>query len=350
MGEEGGRVVPLHYGSPLQEAAAARAGGAIGDLSHAGRIRLRGSGALSLLEKICTADVVRQEDDTGAVTLLCNQRGGVIDICYLLRFDDSWTLTCSPGNADRIVQHARAADTGGTTIDDLSASTCQFAVTGTGAEEILGRRLPIDIAGLPRGAARSGSLMIARYTAARIGPVPSWSLEVILPEMFAGKAWDHVTDAAGGGMLTPCGTIARDILRLEHGLPRWGCELNETVDPVAAGLEYLLREEGGYIGAAAIAAIGTSPPRRRVSLACALPRDGDPAAVRLPPSGSPLTGDDGRELGTLTSAAAGTDGAGLVAQGYVSSDRAAAGTGVVLADLPGRPRGTITRVFGGRQE
>ena len=77
LGEEGGWVVPLYYAGGLEEAAEVRRRAGLFDLTHLGRIRIRGDGALDLLERACTGDVAHQEDDTAAYTLLCNERGRV---------------------------------------------------------------------------------------------------------------------------------------------------------------------------------------------------------------------------------------------------------------------------------
>ena len=57
--------------------------------------------------------------------------------------------------------------------------------------------------------------------------------------------WQRLYDAGA----TPCGLGARDVLRLEAGLPLHGHELSDTVTPIEAGLSRFVRRDGGYNGA-----------------------------------------------------------------------------------------------------
>ena len=56
-----GAVVPDHYTDPPDEVRAVRQRAGVLDISHLGRIRIRGDGALELMERLCTADVAHQE-------------------------------------------------------------------------------------------------------------------------------------------------------------------------------------------------------------------------------------------------------------------------------------------------
>ena len=80
MGQEGGWEVPLSYSGALDEAAETRRLASVFDMSHVARIRIRGSDATSLLEKLCTTDIAHQEDDTAAATLLLNETGSYLDV------------------------------------------------------------------------------------------------------------------------------------------------------------------------------------------------------------------------------------------------------------------------------
>ena len=63
----------------------------------------------------------------------------------------------------------------------------------------------------------------------------------------------------------PCGLGARDTLRLEAAMPLYGHELNETIDPIQAGLAWAVKlDKGDFIGRDALqaAAHDTTKPVR----------------------------------------------------------------------------------------
>jgi aminomethyltransferase len=266
-----GWEMPLRYGEVAAECRRVHERAGVFDISHVGRIRIRGDGALDMLEHVCTHDVARQEDDWAACTLLLNQRGGIVDHGMLVRLEDYWLLTCSPSRRAPVLAHLKEqAERFGARVDDQTGGTTMVCLAGPAAAGALDAVLPERVSALPRGAGRLGSMMLARYIALRRGATSLWSLEVVLPNMFAGPAWGYITKKAGPNAVAPAGQAAWDVLRIEAGLPRFGCEIDEGVDPVTAGLEAALRPEGGYLGAEAVAAIRAAGTRlRRVGLRAA---------------------------------------------------------------------------------
>jgi len=298
MGIEGGWEVPMSYSGALAEAAEVRDRACVFDVSHVGRIRIRGSEALSLVEKLCTTDVVHQEDDTAACTLLLNESGGILADAIVARLEGFWLITTDPCNRQKILDHATAVCEGmSVKVDDQTEKGAMLAVTGAVAREVLDSVLPEKAGDLPPGATKIGSMMIARYIVMRTSFTGMWGLEVILPKMFIAKAWRFITEKAGPNSLKPAGMTARDILRIEAGLCRYGHELNETIDPFTAGLESLVDFEHEFIGRQALTVLrNKGASRRRVGLR--LDCLEMPVIVRL---GDTVFNSEGLEVGAITS-------------------------------------------------
>ena len=154
--------LPLSYLGALDEAREVRRRAGVFDVSHIGRIRIRGNGALDLLEHVCTADVTRQEDNTAQSTLLCNAAGGILDAGFIVRLETFWVLTTSPGNREKVLNHLQPfADEFGAKVDDQTFKTCQLAVTGPAAATVLDTVLPEKVSTLPSHTAKMGSLLLA---------------------------------------------------------------------------------------------------------------------------------------------------------------------------------------------
>ena len=188
---------------------------AVMDLSHLGRLRIRGDGALDLLDALCDSDIARQEDDTVVPMAIRSADGATLDHICLSRLETMWLVTTSAGQREAVLALLKAtADTMDlkVKIDDQTLKTTHLAVAGSAARELLDGLLPEPPSSLSRGQARMGNFMIAKYIALRTGRLPVWSLEVIIPNMMAGPAWDFITHKAGKGekTLPPVGTQAID--------------------------------------------------------------------------------------------------------------------------------------------
>jgi aminomethyltransferase len=324
MAEEAGWDIPLSYGDPLAEVRQARSRVGVCDVSHIGRIRVRGDGAPELLERACTADVTRQEDDTALYTLLCNERGGVIDQAFVLRLPDFWVLTCSPICREKVLRHlqALAADFDAK-VDDQTEKTSQIALTGPAAAEVLDKVLPMKVSQLPPLAARTGSVMFARYIAMRTSYSGQWSIEVILANMMAGQAWRFITQKAGENCMPPIGLAARDVLRIEAGLARYGHELNETIDPIAAGLEKSVDFAHDFLGREALqAAKACAATRKLVGLVL---QEAGAGQANIPRQGTAVSDKDGREVGAITSGTYSPTLKRAIAMAYVALSAAGLG-------------------------
>ncbi|MBN1942806.1 MAG: aminomethyltransferase family protein [Phycisphaerae bacterium] len=322
MGEEGGWAVPMSYSGALEEASLAHKAAVLFDLSHLGRIRIRGDGALELLQRVCTADVARQEDDTVLHTLLCNERGGILDECRLIRLVNFWVLTCNAMNREKLLEHLLFQKIPDARVDDQTFKVGQLAVLGPTAQKILNHVLPISVDNLQPGQAKMGSLMIANYIAARTSLAGGWGLEVMVPTMFLARAWDYVMKQTGENALAPAGMAAWDVLRIEAGRCRYGHELHEAVDPITAGLRSSVSFDHDFLGAEALKnVLKKGPSRRRVLMVGGKTApSGKPVTTSIPLMGTNVIGKEDRHVGEITSATFSPTYERPLAMAYVATD------------------------------
>src|SRR5208283_3065551 len=100
--EFGGWEMPVQYASITQEHLAVRTAAGLFDISHMGEVRLSGAGAAGFLNHTLTNDINKLAVGQGQYTLLCNERGGVIDDLYAYRLADEEFLLII--NAARIAE------------------------------------------------------------------------------------------------------------------------------------------------------------------------------------------------------------------------------------------------------
>jgi aminomethyltransferase len=314
-----GWAMPLLYTSILDEHAKCRADAVAFDVSHMGRLRVTGGGAYKLLDKVCSADIVTQEDNTARYSLLCNQRGGVIDDTFILRLEGEWMVVCNASNRLKVVEHIQSVNAAagyGANIEDTTGDSAMIAVQGPKALARLAELLPFDVGAVGRHELLTGDLMGVRYIASRTGYTGEVGFEIILPASAGAQAWDALTSSG----FAPAGLGSRDVLRLEAALPLYGHELNEMIDPVTAGLGRAARKEGDYVGAAAIAEVRRKgAPRKLVGV-----RVGSPRIARQ----GVVVYADGWEVGAVTSGTFSPSCDASIALAYV--DRQFAGIGQEL--------------------
>ena len=347
MGETAGWEMPLAYRGAIDEAMSVRRRAGVFDIGHSGRIRIRGDGALDLLERVCTHDVAHQEDNTSARTLMLNERGGILDICRLVRLEDSWLLIASPINRTKIVEHMQSLAEGfSAQVDDRTQKDAALLVAGPTApallDAVLEGVLGEKVSQLSPDSARAGTHLLARYVVVRTDELGFWSAQVILPHLLMGQAWRYITQKAGDGCIAPAGLAAWDVLRIEAGQSAYGQEINESFDPYLAGVGSLVDLGHEFIGADACRTLSArTPPRRLVGLVICSgkasvvnrgqsPKSGDSPLVPIPRQGSAVLDFDGNEIGAVTS---GTFSPLLdcpVALAYVAKSAAAPQTPVTI--------------------
>ena len=149
----------------------------------------------------------------------------------------------------------------------VTDTVAQLALQGPKAPAILKKLLPEDQ--IPKGyytALPNVEIQGMKCMISRTGYTGELGYEIYTSNEDAPKLWKVLREAGEEFGLIPCGLGARDTLRLEAAMPLYGHEMDETVTPLEAGLDFgvkLNKEE--FIGKDALVAAG-APKRVRVGL------------------------------------------------------------------------------------
>ncbi|HEY1944368.1 MAG TPA: glycine cleavage system aminomethyltransferase GcvT [Roseiarcus sp.] len=336
MGPFAGYDMPIQYcQGVLAEHLQTRARAGLFDVSHMGQARLDGpdhATTARALERLCPADILGLAQGRQRYSQFLNPDGGVIDDLMIARSPDADGRLNLVVNAARkavdyaLLEVALPADVRLTRLDDAAL----IAVQGPAAAAALARVAGDEAtAAMPFMSVRPIRFGPFETQVSRSGYTGEDGYEISLAaadaEAFARRLLQE-------DEIEPIGLGARDSLRLEAGLCLYGHELDETTDPVEAGLAWSIQKrrriEGGFPGAARIqAALASGPARRRVGLR--------PDGRAIAREGAEIVDAQGRPIGRVTSGGFGPSVNAPIAMGYIASGAAAdAALGLMVRGKP----------------
>ena len=286
--------IPLHFGAQQETWRAAQQQAVLLDRSHEARLRLSGSSALDLLQRISTNDVSAPGLHEGCATIFTTWHGRVLDRVELWRESESLLLLGGPGRAaplrDYLQRNVFFNDD--LQIHDLAPHFVLFDLIGPAAHELLALDGVGDARpGLWRSRIAGHELLVAERKPPGVSRV-----SLLLPEEAAVPVW-HTLCA---GTARPAGSLLFNALRVRAGLPAAGSELSEDYIPLELGLwDEVSFSKGCYTGQEIIARMESRGQLARMLVQLRPECDVEaPADLLL----------GGRVVGRLTSCAAAPDG------------------------------------------
>ena len=269
-----GWEMPLLYGSIIDEHLQVRRSGGLFDVSHMGRLRFTGRDACKVLDRLCTRQILGMQDGHVRYSIICNTRGGCRDDVLVYKIKDcEYLMVCNGANREKILSHIEDNRQEFVfKLKDETESTAMIALQGPSVMDLLAK-VSSEIPNLKRYRFATKNLFIAKLLISRTGYTGEDGVEVILPTKFAKKAVDlMLSNMEDPTTITPAGLGARDSLRLEAGMPLYGHELTEEIDPLCAGLSFAVKLDKGvgenqaeqFIGQEALQAIAQQGPSTKL--------------------------------------------------------------------------------------
>ena len=301
-----GYEMPVQYKEGLRaEHLHTRSAAGLFDVSHMGQVRVTGPRLHAALERALPVDFEDWPDGLQRYSVLLNDRGGIEDDLMVTRLAGEVRLVVNASTKEKDLAVLRKVCPG-LTFDLLDAAL--IALQGPQAAAAFA-----DAASLPFMRAAN----VGRYFVSRSGYTGEDGFEISVPrdeaEPFARRLLSHPA-------VKPVGLGARDTLRLEAGLHLYGQDMDENTTPLEASLGWAIarsrrpggKKEGGFLGAGTYLQQSRDGVKRRlVGLV-----GEEPVPIR---HGAPLVGDDGAEIGIVTSGTVSPSTQKAIMLGYLSS-------------------------------
>ena len=250
-----GWEMPIQYKGISLEHQAVRERAGLFDVSHMGELELRGERALELVNSLITNDIARAADGQATYTCCCNERGTILDdLIVYRRAADDMLVVCNASNRDKISAHFAAAARSVCEFEDISDKTALLALQGPRALDVLKRAgVSLDLGALKTFRFASGTVAGIRCVVARTGYTGEDGVELFCAWDDAVALWDALLSAGSDAGIEPIGLGARDTLRLDARLSLYGNEIDETTNPLEAGLGWVVKfDKPDFIGKAAL--------------------------------------------------------------------------------------------------
>jgi aminomethyltransferase len=329
-----GYNMPVRYSSDLDEHHTVRRAVGIFDVSHMGEFRLRGPGALDLIQRVTSNDASKLTNGKAQYSCLPNHDGGIVDDLLVYKLaDEDYLLVVNASNIEKDWNWIQHYNTQGVEMEDISERTSLFAVQGPKANTALQTLTDVDLTNIPYYSFVQGTFAGAPdVIISATGYTGAGGFELYIPNESAAAVWDNIMTAGQAYGIKPIGLGARDTLRLEMGYCLYGNDINDTTSPLEAGLGWITKFTKDFTNSDNLKKQKEAGVTKKL---VAFVMDGP----GIPRGHYELVDGEGQKIGQVTS---GTQSPSLgkgIGLGYVKTEFAAPGTPVFVQirgkNLPG---------------
>ncbi len=289
MIEFGGWEMPLQYSGIVEEHLAVRRAAGLFDVSHMGKLLVRGPSAQAFLDGLSANDVPTIPR-RARYTQLLREDGTIIDDIIVTTLGaDRFFVVCNAGPRPTVVEWLNARRPPDVRLDDLTTTHLCLALQGPQAPALLQRFTTVDLAAVKPfwgtvldvtpsragvaveaegwGSAGPDALLAAaepggptapsggiRMFATRTGYTGEAGFELFPPSWAAVGIWHALLQAGADVPLRPIGLGARDTLRLEKGYLLSGQDFTGTQTPLEVNSAWVVKWDRPFLGKAALEA------------------------------------------------------------------------------------------------
>jgi aminomethyltransferase len=324
-----GYEMPVRYTGDVREHQLVRQAAGLFDVSHMGEFFVTGPEAVPFVNRLITNDLAAIEPGQAVYSPMCRADGGIVDDLLVYRSEDELMVVVNAANRDKDLAWMREHCPPGARLEDRSEETALLALQGPRAAEVLRGHVPGAALELRHYRFLRGPLFGADALLARTGYTGEDGFELYFHPRHAAAVWEGLLEAGKAVGLEPVGLGARDTLRLEMAFMLYGNDIDDTTNPLEAGLGWTVKlAKPEFIGRDALAAQKQRGLSRRL---VGLSLEGR----RVPRHGMPIE-SGGRVVGGVTSGTFGPSLGRPLGLGYVEASSAA--TSPELAIIAGETR------------
>ena len=267
MVDFGGWDMPVQYSGIIEEHSAVRNAVGVFDVSHMGEIEVRGPEAARLTDHVTTNAVSKLKLGQAHYSGLLYEHGGFVDDILVHKVaDDHYFLCVNAGNQDKDYEHILAHNKFDCVVENNGAKYAQIAIQGPKAKATLQKLTPVDLGGIKYYWFADGEVAGTQARIAHTGYTGEDGFEIYVPPGDAERIWNLVMDAGAEFGIKPCGLGARNTLRLEAKMALYGHEIDASISPLEADLNWIVKlDKGDFVGRDALLKQQASGIKRKLN-------------------------------------------------------------------------------------
>ena len=245
MHQFAGYLMPMNYSKGIQiEYNAVRKNAGVFDVSHMGQIFIEGSEAILFIQKIAVNDITKLNDGDAQYSAICNNDGGIIDDVIVYRIsNDNFIFIVNASNINDVYAWFNLNNKYDCIISNKSSQFSLIAIQGPKSrkiiEDILNCILDMRFYQHKKYKFKSKDIFISRT-----GYTGELGFELLANHRIINEIWDLLMI----GKVEPCGLVVRDILRIEMKYCLYGNDINQSISPIQAGLNWIVKNKTNFIG------------------------------------------------------------------------------------------------------
>ena len=245
-----GYNMPMWYSSIADEHNCVREKVGIFDVSHMGEFFVSGEMAKDFLQMVTTNDINKLTKGKVQYSSILNRSGGIID--DLLVYDmgeNKYMLVVNASNMEKDFNWLNDNNNLDVEIKNNSDDYSLFAVQGPEADKVCSKIFNEELTNIKyytfieKQTNDFGNVIISAT-----GYTGAGGFELYVKNEFAESLWNNIILKGNEFKIQPIGLGARDTLRLEMGFCLHGNDIDDSINPIEAELDWICKKEINFIG------------------------------------------------------------------------------------------------------
>ena len=245
-----GYNMPIWYSSISEEHNFVRNEVGIFDVSHMGEFIVKGKEAKKFLQKVTSNDLDKITEGKIQYSSILNESGGIIDDLLIYNLgNEKYMLVVNASNKSKDLEWLKKHNNLQVTIKDASNDYSLFAIQGPKSVDVVNDIFNKDFSNLKYyNFIKFEDKNFESILISSTGYTGSKGFEIYVKNNFAENLWKQSIKLGERYGIQPIGLGARDTLRLEMGFCLHGNDIDETINPIEAGLGWICKKNFEYIG------------------------------------------------------------------------------------------------------